>query len=55
LKINLAKLEVVHVGVVEDVGSLASILDCRVLFAYEVLGFVVGGFVYGKLYLEWYY
>jgi len=30
LKINLAKLELVLVGVVEDVGSLASIFDCKV-------------------------
>lgn len=30
MKINLAKLELVLVGIVEDVGSLASILGCKV-------------------------
>lgn len=30
LKINLAKSELVRIGVVEDVGSLASILGCKV-------------------------
>ena len=45
LRNNLAKLEIVPLGEVEDVEELASILGCSLIVANEVFGLVIGCFL----------
>lgn len=55
LEINLAKQEIVHVGDVEDVKELASILGCKVSsFPMKYWGLPLGA-SYNVIYLEWHY
>jgi hypothetical protein len=54
LKINLLKLEIIPIGEVDDVESLASI-GCRVaLLPMKYLGSSFGGAIPVNFYLEWY-